>query len=119
MREINSSEWGAFCDRLNQFEYGANLTIEVLDRNGVQKQVARDVPFEEIRLGRQDACSDRISIRATGKTGTKHDVIEPIRIRLRETEDGHAFNAVAIEAEESTTFLIFHPVIRPQWLEGL
>jgi hypothetical protein len=77
--------------------------------------LARRAPFEGIGYGRRDDCNDQIVVRGT----TKHEIVEPIHILLRETEDGAAFNAVAIEAEEGTTFLIFHPVIRPQWLEGV
>jgi Family of unknown function (DUF5335) len=119
MREVRSNDWDAFCGRLNQFERGATVTIEFLDRNGRMTEIARTVPFEEIQFGKRDACNDRISIRGRDKADTNHEIVEPIHILLRETEGGAGFNAVAIEAEEGTTFLMFQPVIRAQWLDGL
>ena len=119
MREVRNNDWDAFCGRLNEFERGATMTIEFLDRDGRMTEIARRVPFEEINFDKSDGCNDRISIRGRDNQGTTHEIVEPIHIRLRETEGGAGFNAVAIEAGEGTTFLVFHPVIRAQWLDGL
>jgi hypothetical protein len=120
MREIPSQKWRTFCERLNEFERGGVMTIEFLDRNGRQSEVARRIPFDEIDFGKRDACNDYIFIRGTANgQKTAHEIVEPISIVLRETEDGAGFNAMAIEAEEGTTFVVFQPVIRAEWLEGL
>ena len=119
MREVRSNDWDTFCRRLNEFERGAIINIEFLDRTGRMTEIAHTMPFGEINFGKRDACNDRMIIRGRDTAGTEHEIVEPIHIMLRETEGGAGFNAVAIEAEEGTTFVVFHPVIRPQWLDGL
>lgn len=120
MREIPSREWGTFCQRLNEFEHGAMTDIFWIDRETkVEREVARSVQLDEIAFGRRDDCNDQITIRAGGERSTRHEIIEPIHVLLREIGDGGAYNAVAIEAEQGTTIVKFNPVIRPSWLEGL
>src|SRR4051812_14738409 len=122
MREIQTQDWSAFCDRLNQFEDGATVDIHWIDRETkIDKEIAHAAQFREITFGRRDGCSDQITIRAGGEagSGTRHDIVEPIHILLREVGDGNGFDAMAVEAEEGTTLMTFHPVIRSTWLEGL
>lgn len=120
MKEIRTQDWNTFCQRLNEFERGATVDIEWIDRESqAEKQIARAAEFQEITFGNRDGCSDRIMIHAGGKTETHHEIVEPIHILLREHRDGSGFNAVAVEAEQGTTLLKFSPVIRPAWLQGL
>jgi hypothetical protein len=119
MREIQNKDWADFCQRLNQFENGGNVTIEVQTRNGASVEIARAVPLGEITFGKRNDCSDQISIHSRGEEKADHDIVEPIRILLKEAEGGQAFNPVLIEAEDGITTLTFHPVIRASWLEGL
>lgn len=119
IRELKDRDWGTFCERLNQFEGGANVSIEWLARNGSRRAVARNVSFEAIRLEKQEGCSDQISIRCQSGNRVKHDVSGPIHVNLKETESGAAFDTILIEAEDGTTVLTFHPVIRTAWLDGL
>lgn len=120
MKEIRSEDWSAFCDRLNEFERGATVDIQWIDRESkAVKQIARAAEFQEIRFGKRDSCNDQILIRTGGEAEMHHEIVEPIHILLREQTKGQGFNAVAVEAEGGTTVLRFNPVIRPAWLEGL
>jgi hypothetical protein len=122
MKEIRTQDWNTFCRRLNEFERGANVDILWIDRaTNAERSVARAVEFENISFGQRDGCSDQIVIRAGGEGGreTRHEITEPIHILLRESGQNGTYNAVAVEAEEGTTILTFHPVIHPGWLEGL
>jgi hypothetical protein len=83
-----------------------------------EKEIARAAEFEEITFQRRDGCSDRIQIRTSGEASAHHEIVEPIHILLRATEDGAAFNGLAVEAEDGTTIMTFTPVIRKsiiQW----
>lgn len=119
IREVRNSDWGIFCERLNQFEGGANVSIEWIARNGFRNEIARNVVFEEIQIGQRNECTDQISIRCRSQNEVKHDVVEPIHVNLKETEGSGAFDTVMIEAEEGTTVMRFQPVIRTAWLDGL
>lgn len=120
MKEIKSQDWNTFCQRLNEFERGASVDILWIDRaSNSERSVARKAEFEEISFDKRDGCNDQITIRAGGEKETRHEIVEPITIRLRESgKDGH-FNGVTIEAEEGTTLLTFQPTIHPGWLNGL
>ena len=119
MREIRSQDWNTFCQRLNEFERGATVDIHWIDRaTKAEKEIARAAQFQEITFGKRDGCNDQIVVRAGGETETRHEIVEPIHILLREVSDG-AFNAVAVEAEEGITVMKFNPVIRPAWLDGM
>ena len=119
IREVRNRDWGTFCERLNQFEGGASVSIEWIARDGFRDEIARNAAFEAIQIGKRDACSDRISVRCRNQNEVKHDVVEPIHVNLKETEGGGAFDTVMIEAEEGTTVMRFQPVIRTSWLDGL
>ena len=119
MIEIRSQDWRTFCYRLNESEYGATVDIHWIDRaTKREKEIARAAEFEEITFQKRDGCSDRIKIRAGGETSTHHEIVEPIRILLRATEDGAAFNGLAVEAEEGTTLMTFTPVIRKSIIQS-
>jgi hypothetical protein len=122
MKEIRTQDWNTFCQRLNEFERGATVDILWVDRaTQAERTIVHGAEFEQITFGRRDGCSDEIVIHAGGEDGreTRHEITEPIHILLRESgNDGH-FNAMAVEAEEGTTLLTFHPAIHAGWLKGL
>jgi hypothetical protein len=119
MKEIKSQDWNTFCQRLNEYERGAAVDILWIDRaSNVERPVARRAEFEEISFGQRDGCSDQITIRAGGATETRHEIVEPINIRLRESGKDN-YNGVSIEAEEGITILTFQPAIHAGWLGGL
>jgi hypothetical protein len=120
MKEIKNRDWNTFCQRLNEFERGASVDILWIDRaSNAERPVARKAEFEEISFGKRDGCNDQITIRAGGATETRHEIVEPINIRLRESGKDGNYNGVAIEAEEGTTLLTFQPAIHAGWLGGL
>lgn len=119
MIEIRSRDWRTFCHRLNESEHGATVDIHWIDRaTKREKEIARAAEFEEISLQRRDGCSDRIKIRTSGETSAHHEIVEPIRILLRATEDGAAFNGLAVEGEEGTTLMTFTPVIQKSIIQS-
>lgn len=119
MMEIRTRDWRTFCHLLNESEHGATVDIHWIDRaTKKEKEIARAAEFEEITLQKRDGCSDRIKIRTSGESSAQLEIVEPIRILLRATEDGAAFNGMAVEAEEGTTIMTFTPVIQKsiiQW----
>ena len=120
MKEIKSQDWNTFCQRLTEFERGATVDIRWIDRaTKSERSIARGAEFEEIAFGQRDGCNDQITVRAGGETETRHEIVEPFRIVLREsTKDGN-FNGVAVEAEEGTTVMTFNPAIHAGWLDGV
>ena len=120
MKEIRTQDWSAFCQRLSETERGAAVDIRWIDRaTNVEKEIARAAEFEEIRFGQRDGCNDQITVRVGGESAAHHQILEPIHILLRATEDGRAFNGLAVEAEEGTTIMTFSPVIRKSIIEAL
>jgi Family of unknown function (DUF5335) len=119
MREVDVKDWQNFCQRINQQREGAAVTIEVMERNGIQIEKGRDLIFESMVLDTQGACNDVIKVHARNAREIEHEILEPIHIRLREVDEHGTFNSIAIEAENGTTFLTFHPAIHGQMLQGL
>jgi len=105
---------------LNDSERGATVDVYWIDRaTKAEKEIARAAEFEEMTFRRRDGCSDQITVRVGGETTAHHEIVEPIHILLRATEDGAAFNGLAVEAEEGTTIMTFTPVIRKSIVESL
>jgi len=119
MKEIKSRDWNTFCQRLNEFERGASVDILWIDRSSkAERSIARKAEFEEISFGNRDGCNDQITIRAGGETETRHEIVEPINIRLRESGK-EQYNGVTIESEEGITLMTFQPAIQAGWLGAL
>ena len=120
MKEIKTQDWNTFCQRLNEFERGASVDIQWIDRaSNAERSIVRGAEFENITFGARDGCNDQITIRAGGETETRHEIVEPLTIRLRESGKDGNYNGVAIEAEEGITLLTFRPAIHAKWLGGL
>jgi len=119
MREVNTSDWTAFCERVNQNENGAAISVHKVEMNGAKIEVAKNVSFERMDYGRRDGCNDGISVRLSGNGVTDHNILEPMRIKLMESENGTAFQSVIIEAEDGVTILTFHPNLKAAWLKDL
>ena len=120
MKEIKNQDWSTFCDRLNEFERGAMVDIVWIDRaTKAERAIAKNAEFEEIKFGQRDGCSDEFLVRAGGESETRHEIVEPMYVGLRETGKDGNFNGVAIEAEEGTTIMTFQPAIHAGWVKGL
>ncbi len=116
MREVKSQDWPAFCARVNANEVGGTISVHKVDANGVKREIAEHATFQAIEHGKRDDCNDHIVVRLSG-TG-EHEIVEPIRLQLMETENGAAFQSVIVEAEDGVTTLAFRPVIKAAWLTG-
>lgn len=119
MKEVKTQDWAAFCERVTQNSRGGTISVQKLEPSGAKIEVATNAGFDGMDFGRLNDCNDRISVRGTGHGLSKHDVIEPIRIQLAESENGAAFQSVVIEAEDGITILTFHPTIKAAALDGL
>jgi hypothetical protein len=120
MKEIKSQDWSTFCDRLNEFERGATVDILWIDRaTKAEKPIAQKAEFEGISFGQRDGCSDQFVVRAGGESETRHEIMEPIYVRLRESGNDGNYDGVSIEAEEGTTLMIFKPTIHAGWIKGI
>ena len=120
MKQIKTQDWNTFCQRLNENERGAAVDITWIDRaSKTERPIARAAQFEEISFGRRDGCNDQITIRAGGPNETRHEIVEPINIRLRESTRGGDYNGVAIDSEEGTTIVTFQRALHANSLGGL
>ena len=119
IREIDSPDWPAFCERVTLQLAGAMATVEVTGRDGVK---AAPGPARLLRAwcsDKTDGCSDVIKLRLKAGKEIVHEIIEPIHIRLHPTGGSSDYNPLQIEAESGLVSLTFHPAIHAQMLEGL
>jgi hypothetical protein len=119
MREVQSQDWAAFFERVNRNEHGGVVSAHKVQPDGAKVELARNAAFEEIDFGQRDDCNDGISIQMSGGTDRRHEIVEPIRIKLMESENGATYQSVIIEAEDGATVLTFHPTIQAAWLSDL
>lgn len=119
MREVKSRDWNAFCERINQNRRGTLVSVQKLELDGARTQIAHNTELEEIEFSKNDGCNDQILIHGSDKISLEHEIIEPIHIKLMESEGGSAFPSVVIEAENGITQIDFRPSIKAAWLDGL
>ncbi|MEO7300126.1 MAG: DUF5335 family protein [Verrucomicrobiota bacterium] len=105
-QEIRSQDWEEFCRRFTEGNAGSLLSIELTGRDGVQKNVARDLPLEKMTMDKTDACNDLITISmASNGSHVSHTIIEPIRLLVKEVKGS---KTLQIEAENGVTLVTFH-----------
>jgi hypothetical protein len=114
--EIDARDWKTFCERVTEMEHGQMVTIEIVEPNGARRELARALPLDNVTLGPRDGCNDAIWINASD--GFRHEIVEPIHIRLKRNAEG-GFNPVQIDAETGITILHFRPALKPTVVEGL
>lgn len=119
MREVKTQDWAAFWQRVNQNERGGTLNIHRVEPNGAKIEVATNAALDTVEFGRRDDCNDRIAVRTSGGSKGDLEIVEPIRIKLMESENGATFQSVIVEAEDGVTILTFHPTLRADWLKDL
>ncbi len=95
------------------------ISIELVEPDGLKTEITSDLILEGMDFDTQDSCNDVILVRMRDGREITYDIIDPIHIRLRESEGRNDFNPVQIEAENGTIFLTLHPAIHAQMLEGL
>lgn len=119
MRELRSKSWGDFCQRVSQQQHGGTLNIEVVEPDGRTVETANGAIFDRMALDTGGACSNVISVQAANEREINHQIIEPIHILLRESNEHGDYNPVEIQAENGKTLLTFHPAIHEELLKGL
>jgi hypothetical protein len=119
MREVKTQDWAAFWSKVNENERGGTINIHRVEPSGVKTQVAANVALDHIEFGKRDDCNDHIAVRTSGEQTRDLEILEPIRIKLMESENGAAFQSVIVEAEDGVTILTFHPTLKAAALRDL
>jgi hypothetical protein len=119
IREIDSPDWPAFCERITGQLAGAMATVEITGRDGVKAASGAGAAFESIVFEKTGGCSDVIKLRFKSAREIVHEIVEPIRIMLHPSKGSGDYNPLQIEAESGLVSLTFHPAIHAQMLEGL
>jgi len=119
IREINSTDWPAFCQILNQQRSGATVKLEVIETDGVKSELVANAAFQNMTLDKRDACSDAITLRLRAEREIVREIIEPIKLLLHPSGTGGDFNQLQIEAESGVILITFHPAIHADMLKGL
>jgi hypothetical protein len=119
MRELRNKSWGDFCRRVSEQQQGGTLNIEVEEPGGRKVETANGAIFNRMAFDTGGACSNVISIQAASEREINHEIIEPIHILLRESNNRGDYNPIEIQAENGKTLLTFHPAIHKELLEGL
>ena len=84
------------------------MSLEMIDRNAVRQEIARNMPLEAMVLSQNDPCVDSIALTFAepGKRGVEHIVVDPFQLIVRLT-DGEA-KMLELDAENGTTLVRFH-----------
>lgn len=95
------------------------MSIEVLGADGLKTERVSNTTLQALEFDASGACNDIISLRVRNERELTYEIIDPIHIKLRETENGNDYNPVQIEAENGITFLTIHPAIHAPMLAGI
>ena len=118
-REINSSDWPAFCQRITAQRAGATVKLEVIETDGVKSELVANAALQSMVFVKTDGCSDTLTLRVRAEREVVHEITEPVSIRLRSSGTPGDFNSLQIEAESGVTLITIHPPLHAQMLEGL
>jgi hypothetical protein len=114
--EIESKHWKTLFERLNDFERGQLVTVQLVEHDGSQRELGRSLTLESISFEPTTSCVDGVRIRASD--GFTHTALEPLHILLVKNPTG-GFNPVEIDAEEGSVILQFKPALKPAIVDGL
>ena len=105
-KEINSTNWKAFCERFVTLHRGTPMTVLKIEPNGQNHEVVREVPLTKAWLEAGE-CSDKIifNFEQDGKRECMHEIVEPIHVKLR--EEGQGRKGLQIDAENGSTLILF------------
>jgi len=119
-KEINSTVWKAFCEKLQEIRPRTRLTIERVERDGKLGRVIDNLELQQAQLNRTGACNDIISFTLAEDSGqaVEYTITEPIHIKLRQ-EESDRYNAIEIIAENGTHILSARPGFRQDLIEDL
>jgi hypothetical protein len=118
-KEINSHDWGDFCNRITRERQGAMVTIETIFPDGEKRVQAENAPLVKMVFDTTDSCNDVIQLRVRTNREEAYNIEDPRHIILQESQGGQDFNPLEIDGENGTTFLTFRPAIHANMLAGL
>ena len=116
---LPSAEWPKLCQRISQERAGAQVKLEVLEKDGVKKERVSEALLESLDFDNSDACNDVILLRMRGNRDLVHEMIDPIRVVFHPSGTPNDFNPIQIEAENGISLITLHPAIHLQMLEGV
>src|SRR4051812_2210051 len=105
IREIKSSDWPAFCQRLTLQRVGAMVKLETIESDGIKTERIASAAFESMVFDRTDACNDVITLCLRSNREIVHEILDPIRITLHPSEAPGDFNPLQIAAENGVTII--------------
>jgi hypothetical protein len=119
--EIPQKLWKAFCERLKEWHRGA-VSIRWIQPNGASLMVVENAPLKTIVFQtRENACSDVMTIETDlpDERPAQHQIIEPIRLVLRQNDESGRYKQLEILAETGKTEITFSPGIDSAFLAKL
>jgi len=104
--EINSTHWKAFCGKFLQLHRGDLMSVTKIEPSGQNVEILKDMPLTNVWM-ESDGCNDRIflNFEQDGKREVKHEIFEPIHLKLREESGGR--KGLQFDAENGSTLLLF------------
>lgn len=116
IREIDNSDWPAFCRRVTEQRAGATVKLETIEPDGVRSELAADATFQGMKFEKTEACSDTITLRLRTVREIVREIVEPVQIKLHPSGGPGDFNPLEIVAESGVFFVTFHPAIHANML---
>jgi len=114
--ELSSNHWPAFCKYVEDSHTNTLLKAERAASNGEMETIVNDQPLQAFAWQHQDnTCSDALLVKV-GLPGAKpadFQIVEPIRMILRNPTDAGRFSTLEIVAESGTVLFKFHPGLSP------
>lgn len=117
-QEISSTNWKEFCKRFVDLHKGTLMTVMKIEPSGNNREVFRDMPLVNAWM-ESGECNDRIFLdfEQDGKRECKHEIVEPIHVKLR--EEGQGKKGLQIDAEDGSTLVLFSSGKLRELLDGL
>jgi hypothetical protein len=120
--EVAEKKWPQFCQRLEEYCRGTNVSIELDPGSGSRTTVVENAPLRHLTFDEHaDPCNANLVIEV-GDPDSKpirHLVVEPIRIVLRNGKDTERYNSIQVLAENGTTTMELRPGLDQALLKGL
>jgi len=105
-QEIKETNWQKFCDRFEDGHRDALISLEVVGHDGATIVLATNEPLRKFRFVKSNGCSDAIQVELGGGGSiTQHEIIEPIHVRLRDSEGSQ--KVLEIDAESGSAEMRF------------
>ena len=120
--EVDEKKWSQFCQRIEEYCRGANVTVELDPGSGSKTTVIEDSPLRHLTFDEHaDPCNANlvIEVGAPDSKPIRHLVVEPIRILLRDGKDTQRYHRIEVMAENGTTTVELRPGLDQALLKGL